>query len=78
MIPFDLWSESLKFGIVYFIIIAIPCYFLAIVGKKVVNELGTYPTRTPLILMSKNMMLYIITGSISIFLLIGFYYVLSD
>ena len=52
MVPFNLWREALIFGLVYSVIIIVPCVVIAIMGTRLINELGRYPSKTPAIQMS--------------------------
>lgn len=48
MINFDLWSETFIFAAVYFVIIIVPCILVALLGRKLINQIGTYPSKTPI------------------------------
>jgi len=72
MISFDLWSESLIFSSIYAVIIIVPCILVAIIGRRMIQQLGQYPSRTPMIQMSVFWQL--VTIEIITFIsLIGFY-----
>ena len=73
MIEFNLWYESFIFAFVYAIIIIVPCVLVALLGRNMINQLGHYPTRSPIIQMSifaKLMAIEIMTFAC----LIGFYH----
>ncbi|MCA9399306.1 MAG: hypothetical protein KC618_06125 [Candidatus Omnitrophica bacterium] len=73
MVVFDLWAEAFIFSSVYAILIIIPCILVAIMGRKLIDKLGQYPTRAPLIHMEiffKMIILEVLTfGSIIVFYL---------
>ena len=76
MVEFDLWAESLIFGLIYTVIVIVPCVIVAIIGRNMINRLGTYPSQTPAIQMSiliRLVLLEIITFS----LLILFYHIFA-
>ena len=51
MIEFDLWRESFIFALVYSVMIIVPCVLIALLGRSMIEKLGRYPTRTPVIQM---------------------------
>ena len=73
MVQFDYWIESLIFWIFYAIIIIVPCVIIALMGRKMIAQLGLYPSRTPSIQMSVCYKL-IIVEVITFTLLIAFYH----
>ena len=52
MVEFDLWKEAFIFSVIFCPIIIIPCVLVALMGRKFIDQLGTYPTKTPVIQMS--------------------------
>ena len=72
MVEFNLWMESFKFGIVYSIIIIIPCIFAALIGYKLINQLGRYPSQSPAIHMS-IFLKFTVLELFTFAFLIGFY-----
>ncbi len=78
MVIFDFWGESFILGAVYFVIIIVPCIFLALIGRKIVYQLGHYPTKTALILKSFDFVKFIGVGSLALVLLIIFYFALGN
>ena len=72
MIPFELWGESFIFASVYAVIILVPCVLVALIGRKMIDQLGQYPTKTPAIQMSIFFQLVTIEV-ITFVLLIGFF-----
>ena len=76
MIEFDLWAESFIFGLVYTVIVVVPCVIVAIIGRNMINRLGTYPSQTPVIQMSiliRLVLLEIVTFA----LLLLFYHIFA-
>ncbi|HBG62537.1 MAG: hypothetical protein A2Y03_08195 [Omnitrophica WOR_2 bacterium GWF2_38_59] len=72
MVEFDLWREAFVFACVYAVIIIVPCIIVALLGNKMIGDLGRYPTKTPAIQMSIVWKL-IVTEIITFVLLIMFY-----
>jgi len=52
MIKFDLWTESFIFFSIFAVLIIVPCLLVALIGRKMINRLGHYPTQSPIIQMS--------------------------
>jgi len=78
MVIFDLWGESFILIGLCFLSIAIPCFFLAQIGRKIIYQLGHYPTKTALILKSFDFVKYILVGSLAIILFSVILLVLGD
>ncbi len=72
MVPFDLWRESFLFAVIYAVMIIIPCVVVAYFGKRMITQLGLYPSKTPSIQMSVFLIL-LVTEVITFCGLIGFY-----
>jgi hypothetical protein len=72
MVEFNLWIESLIFGSIFSVIVIIPCVLVTILGKKMIYELGQYPTKTPVIQMSILFQL-IVVEILTFICLLGFY-----
>jgi len=60
MVEFDLWAETFIFASIFSVIVIVPCILVAIVGSKMIQKLGLYPTKTPTIQMSIFMQLMVI------------------
>jgi len=43
---FKYWYEGLILVFFFFLIIGIPCSFVAIHGSKMINDIGNFPTKT--------------------------------
>ena len=72
MVEFSLWREAFVFACIYGVIITVPCIIVAIIGSKMLEQLGRYPSKTPAIQMSIIWKL-IITEIITFVLLLMFY-----
>ena len=76
MIPFNLWSESLVFAVIFTFIVLVPCILVTFMGKKMIHQLGQYPSKTPAIQMSIFVQLVVIE-IVTFTLLTGFLFVLA-
>lgn len=72
MVKFDLWSESFVFASIYAVIIIVPCVLVALIGRRLIDQLGTYPSRTPVIQLGVFWQLILIEV-VTFSLLIGFF-----
>lgn len=77
MVPFDLWGPSLVLALIYSAIIIIPCILVALVGRKLIYQLGQYPSKSPITLMDIYLQL-VALEIITFIFLIGFYHVFAD
>lgn len=77
MIRFDLWTESFILGAVFSVIVLVPCILVMLIGRKTINKLGQYPTRTPAIQMSIFLQLVAIE-IVGFFSLLAFYNFFSN
>ena len=76
MVEFDLWKESLIFALVYAIVISVPCVLVVLIGRKLIDQLGHFPSKTPAIQMS--ILFQLIAVEVGTFTcLIGFYHIFS-
>jgi hypothetical protein len=71
MISLDLGAGLVFFSIFSGIII-VPCFFLAILGRRLINTLGRYPSNAPVIQMSSVVWLLLLE-IVTFFSLISFY-----
>ena len=77
MVIFNLWTEAFIFSLIYSTVIIVPCILIAMMGKKLIDDLGRFPSNAPFIQMGvvyKLIFVELITFS----LLIGFYFVFSE
>jgi len=49
MEPFNLWAESVIFMTVFSVIIIVPCILVALIGRDMIDQIGYFPTKTPII-----------------------------
>ena len=74
---FDQWIEAFIFASVFSLLIIIPCLLIVLVGRKMINRLGQYPSKTPAIQMS--VLFQLVTIEIfGFFGLIAFYNFFSE
>ena len=52
MVEFNLWKEAFIFMATFATIIIVPCVLVTMMGRKMIDRLGTQPTHTPIIQMS--------------------------
>jgi len=52
MVIFDLWTESLIFTAIYATLVCVPCFCVALIGRKMLERLGQFPSQTPAIQLS--------------------------
>ena len=52
MVEFNLWKETFIFAMFFCPIVIIPCVLVALMGRKMIDQLGLYPSKTPIIQMS--------------------------
>ncbi len=74
---FDQWLEAFIIVCIMSVIIAIPCFLTVLVGRKMINRIGQYPTQAPTIQMSIWLQLVAIEA-VGFLLLIMFYNFFSD
>ncbi len=43
---FRYWYEGFLFILVFGLIIGLPCFFIAVYGSRMINDLGNFPTKT--------------------------------
>ena len=72
MVAFDLWREAFIFAAVFAPLIIVPCILVMIMGRKMINQLGTYPTKTPIIQMGIFWKL-VVTEALTFTCLIAFF-----
>lgn len=76
MIAFDLWTESFIFALIYSVLVIVPCILVTLLGRKMIDELGRFPSKTPVIQVNVFYKLVVVESMTFIFL-IGFYHILS-
>jgi len=43
---FRYWYEGILFVSFFTLIVGLPCFFVAVLGSKMINDLGNFPTKT--------------------------------
>lgn len=76
MVSFSSWPQAIFFALIFSVIILVPCVLVALMGVKMIDKLGNYPTQTPVIQMSIFFQLVGIEIT-TFFLLIGFLHFFS-
>jgi len=76
MIEFNLWAETFIFAAIYMVIIIVPCVLVALIGTKMITQLGFYPTKTPVIQMGIFVQLIAVEAGTFLALLL-FYHIFS-
>jgi hypothetical protein len=77
MIEFTMWYEAVIFFCVFGAVVLIPCVCCGWLGVKMINRLGRFPTKTPVISLSIFIPLVLI--ELATFLtIIGFYNVFAE
>jgi hypothetical protein len=70
------WFEAFKLIVVFGILIGVPCFFTAILGSRMINDLGNFPTKSAQI-QKKASWIVIIIQVISFIFLLGFFNAIS-
>ena len=43
---FRYWTEGLIFIFIFLFIVGVPCFLIAVIGSRLTNSLGLFPTRS--------------------------------
>ena len=73
---FEYWHEGITFIIIFMVLISVPCVGVALIGYRMINKLGYYPSKTPFIQMSIVFTLALIE-IVSFALIIGFFKIIT-
>ena len=73
----EAWVAGIILITLVFIIIAVPCVFIAFLGYKMLNKLAYFPSKNPAIQMSILFWLMIVEVA-SVTMLLTFYHVFAD
>lgn len=46
---YQYWGESAIFVLIFAVIIAVPCFFVAILGSRMLNDMGNHPSKSSVI-----------------------------
>jgi len=74
---FQYWHEGLKFIGFIFIVVAVPCVAVAILGVRLINHIGQYPTRSAKLQTGVCLQLLVVQV-VSFLMLALFFHVFSD
>ncbi|HLF19094.1 MAG TPA: hypothetical protein VI749_09460 [Candidatus Omnitrophota bacterium] len=76
MEPFNLVSEAVIFIAVFSIVVMLPCYFVVMIGRDMIDQIGQFPTMAARIQL-KALFKLVAVELVSFFLLIAFYRVFA-
>lgn len=76
MEPFNLFSEALIFIAVFSLVVMLPCYFVMLIGRDMIDQIGQFPTMAAKIQMKAFLKLAGVE-LVTFFLLIAFYRVFA-
>ncbi len=72
MVEFNLWKEAFIFATLYSFGIIVACFFVTKLGCKMIEQLGVYPSKTPIIQMSIFLKLVVLEILTFIYLIVFF------
>ena len=70
------WLEAFKLIIIFAVLVGVPCFFTAVMGSKMINDLGNFPTKSSQIQKHVSWKVLIVQ-IISFVLLLGFFNAIS-
>ena len=73
---FRYWYEGIIFVLFFGLIIGLPCFFVTVLGSKMVNDLGNFPTKTAKIQVGVLWKLFIVE-IVSFLMLAVFFHIFS-
>ena len=73
---FAFWYEAVIFIFLFSVIVGLPCFGVAVIGSKMVNDLGNFPTKSAKIQKGACWKVLLIE-MVSFFLLSVFYHVFN-
>lgn len=74
---FEYWNEGLIFILCFLVMVGFPCLMVALLGPKLIDEIGTWPTRTARAQMKMVLPLFIVE-IVSFGMLAVFFQIFSD
>jgi len=77
MESFNLYTEALIFINVFAVIVLIPCYFVFLIGRHMMDDMGRFPTRAPAI-QAKALLKLVVVEVAAFFFLTAFYRVFAN
>lgn len=57
---YEYWHQGLLVIVMFAVLMAVPCLGVALIGYRLINKLGRYPSKTPEIQMSICLKLFVI------------------
>lgn len=69
---FKHWFQGLEVIMLFLIVIGVPCFFIAMWGSKMINDLGNHPSKAAQIQTSAGWKIFLVE-IVSFVLLIGLY-----
>ena len=57
---FKHWLQGLEMIALFFFVVALPCFFIALWGSKMINDLGNFPTKSAQIQMSAGWKIFLV------------------
>ena len=73
---FRYWYEGVLFVLFFASIVGLPCFFVSILGTKMINDLGNFPTKTANIQINVLWKLFIVE-IVSFLMLTAFFRIFS-
>ena len=77
MEKFTLWTEALIFVNVFAVIVLVPCYFVYLIGRDMMDETGRFPTQAAMI-QAKALLKLILIEVAAFFSLTAFYRIFAN
>jgi hypothetical protein len=74
---FQFWNEGLKFIGFVFVIVTVPCIAVAVLGTRLINHIGMYPTKSAKLQIGICVQLLLIE-IVTFFMLALFFHIFSD
>ena len=74
---FQYWHEGFVFIGIFLVIVGLPCFFTALLGTRLIDRLGNYPSRSAKLQMSVCIQLLVVE-IISFMLLALVFHIFSD
>ena len=74
---FKHWIQGLEMILMFLVVVALPCFFIALWGSKMINELGNNPSKSAQIQASAGWKIFLVE-IVSFVFLIGLYMLLSN
>ncbi|MBI3602305.1 MAG: hypothetical protein HY209_05370 [Candidatus Omnitrophica bacterium] len=73
---FRLWYEGILFMVSFGLIVGLPCFFVAVLGSKMINDLGYFPTKAAKIQLNMSWKIFMVEV-VAFLMLIVFFHIFS-